>query len=255
VNIVLESWNGKNYCFGSSNAVAKKDQQNTHLLLRSNTRTILVDCGDHPVASLTAAGIGLEKLTDIVLTHFHADHVGSLPLLIMDMWLEKRTAPLTIYGLAVTIEKARKLLELFDWQNWQGLFPVEFKIIHEGSLHTFLEDQDLSLSAMPVLHLIPTIGLRAEFASGRVVSYSCDTEPCPAVEVLAQCADIHFQEAAGQSKGHTSAAQAGEIATRCGVKKLILIHYESRSGKDNLLVQARSTFQGEVELAYDGMEL
>ncbi len=240
---------------GSSNAVAKQDQQNTHLLFRSKARTILVDCGDHPVASLAAAGVGLEEVSDLVLTHFHADHVGSLPLLIMDMWLEKRTTPLTIYGLEVTLNKASKLLELFDWQNWQGLFPVEFKIIPEGGLQTFLVDQDLSLSAMPVLHLIPTIGLRAEFNSGQVVSYSCDTEPCPAVEVLAQGADIHFQEAAGQSKGHTSAAQAGEIATRCGVKKLVLIHYESRNGQDNLLSEARSSFKGEVALAYDGMEL
>jgi len=240
---------------GSSNAVAKLDQQNTHLLFCSKSRTILVDCGDHPAASLAAAGVRLEEVSDLVLTHFHADHVGSLPLLIMDMWLEKRTTPLTIYGLEVTLDKARKLLELFDWQNWQGLFPVEFKIIHNAGLQTFLVDQDLSLSAMPVLHLIPTIGLRAEFTNGRIISYSCDTEPCPAVEVLAQGVDIHFQEAAGQSKGHTSAVQAGEIATRCGVKKLVLIHFESRSGHDNLLREARSTFKGEVALAYDGMEL
>ncbi len=240
---------------GSANAVAKMDQQNTHLLIETQSRKIMVDCGDHAAASLDKAGITANQVTDLILTHFHADHVGSLPLLIMDMWLEKRTEPLTLYGLEVTLDKAKQLLELFDWHKWKDMFPVVFKSVSESGDESMIADGEVKVSAIQVLHLIPTIGLRFEFADGKVCTYSCDTEPCDAVEKLAMRADILLQESAGPGKGHTSPVQAGEIATRCGVKRLILIHYEARRGNELLLSEARSTFSGQVNLAEDGMRL
>lgn len=240
---------------GSANAVAKPDQQNAHLLFETGTRKIMVDCGDNAAASLARTGVELNHITDLILTHFHADHVGSLPLLIMDMWLEKRTSPLTIYGLAVTLDKARQLLDLFDWQKWMNMFPVNFVVVPEDGFQGMIADGEIEVTAMPVLHLIPTIGLRFQFAGGRTVVYSCDTEPCENLSLLANQADILLQEAAGPGKGHTSPEQAGEIATRCGVKQLVLIHYEARRGKQSLLVEAQSAFGGKVILAEDGMAL
>lgn len=240
---------------GSANAVAKSDQQNTHLLFETNSRKILVDCGDHPSASLARAGVEITQVTDLILTHFHADHVGSLPLVIMDMWLEKRTAPLTIYGLEVTIDKAKKLLDLFDWQKWMNMFPIDFVALEESGLSKLISEDEIKVTALPVLHLIPTIGLRFEFTGGRTITYSCDTEPCDALYKLADKADVLLQEAAGSGKGHTSPEQAGEIATRCGVKQLVLIHYEARRGKQVLLSEAQAKFGGKVIVAEDGMVL
>ncbi|KAF0111609.1 MAG: ribonuclease Z [Chloroflexi bacterium] len=238
---------------GSSNAVAKKDQENSYLLVDSGTRKILVDCGDHPAAGLARAGVTLNEITDLILTHFHADHVGSLPLLIMDMWLEKRSTPLVIYGLEYTIERAKKLLELFDWHMWSGMFAVTFRTIPESGEEIVICDESIRVSALSVLHLIPTIGLRFEFATGKVFSYSCDTEPCDNLLKLAKDADVLLQESAGGLKGHTSPEQAGTIATQAGVKHLVLIHYEARHGEDFLLSNAQKTFTGKVNLAFDGM--
>lgn len=240
---------------GSANAVAKSDQQNTHLLFETSSRKILVDCGDHASASLARAGVELNQVTDLILTHFHADHVGSLPLVIMDMWLEKRTAPLTIYGLEVTLDKAKKLLDIFDWQKWTNMFPVDFVSIGESGYPKMIMDAEVEVTALPVLHLIPTIGLRFQFKSGRIITYSCDTEPCGALDTLADKADILLQEAAGPGKGHTSPEQAGEIASRCDVKQLVLIHYEARNGKQALLSEAQTKFSGSIIVAEDGMVL
>jgi len=240
---------------GSANAVAKSDQQNAHLLFETSSRKIMVDCGDHAAASLARAGVDVNQITDLVLTHFHADHVGSLPLLIMDMWLEKRTAPLTIYGLDITIEKAQKLLDLFDWQKWMNMFPVVFVSLREEINPKMIADDEVVVSALPVLHLIPTIGLRFEFVGGRTIAYSCDTEPCDALDILADNADILLQEAAGPGIGHTSPEQAGEIASRCGVKQLVLIHYDARRGKQELLSEAQSNYDGKGVVAEDGMVL
>lgn len=213
----------------------------------------MIDCGNHPVGNLGGVGVAINDITDLILTHFHADHVGSLPLLIMDMWLEKRSAPLAVYGLDVTLDKAKQLLELFGWQNWPGMYPVQFIAIPENGMEGFIQAQEVKLTALPVVHLIPTIGVRIEFLSGRVVAYSCDTEPCDNVLRLALHADVLLQESAGQSKGHTSAAQAGTLASQAGVKRLVLIHYDGRLGENPLLAEARATFGGEINLAKDGL--
>ncbi len=240
---------------GSSNAVPKFDQENTHLFIEAEEKKILVDCGDNPLGKLTAVGTSVNEITDLILTHFHPDHVGSLPLLIMGMWLEKRQASLIIHGLEFTLERARKLLELFNWQNWPNMFPVQFNTIPEEGREGFIVGSGISITAKPVFHLIPTVGLRFEFADGRVVTYSCDTEPCENLYTLAKGADTLLQESAGESKGHTSARQAGEIAKKSGVKKLILIHYEKRMDVKKLSADAKLGFSGEVMVATDLMKV
>lgn len=238
---------------GSANAVPKPGQDNTHLLIENSERTVMIDCGDNPVAKLVTAGSSIVSVTDLVLTHFHADHVGSLPLLIMDMWLEKRDRPLVIHGLHITLEKAHQLLDLFSWADWPGMFPVTFNTIPENGTENFIMDSRMQLTALPVLHLVPTLGIRVSFTDGRVIAYSCDTEPCANLDILAEGADVLLQEAAGQFKGHTSPEQAGEIAARAGVKKLILIHYDNRVEEKELLDAAGKYFSGEIALARDMM--
>lgn len=238
---------------GSANAVAKIGQDNTHILIRTPGKQIMVDCGNSPFARIAEAGGSINDITDLILTHSHADHMGSLPLLLMDMWLEKRDQLLNIFGLEITLEKARTLLEVFDWQHWPGMFPIRFNTLSDAGDEGFLREAGFVASALPVKHLVPTIGLRIEFNDGRVVAYSCDTEPCDNVLKLAQGADVLIQEAAGEAKGHTSPCQAGEIAREAGVKKLVLIHYENRVDKETIVAQAKNAFSGEVVLAEDLM--
>jgi ribonuclease Z len=65
-----------------------------------------------------------------------------------------------------------------------------------------------------------------------------------------------IHEAAGNSRGHTSAGSAGEIAARAEVGRLVLIHYPTgRFASGDLVAEARQTYQGEVALAKDFMNL
>jgi ribonuclease Z len=120
-------------------------------------------------------------------------------------------------------------------------------------MNNFIVDSGCAITALPVLHLVPTIGLNVKFTGDRSVTYSCDTEPCENVHKLALQADVLLQEAAGAMKGHTSAEQAGRIAMEAGVKKLILIHYDNRIDEEQLLSAARRHFNGEVLLGKDMM--
>jgi ribonuclease Z len=147
-------------------------------------------------------------------------------------------------------------LDLFDWKIWPGFYPVKFIHLPEAELAVVLDCSALRVLSSPVRHLIPTIGLRFEFIQEeKILTYSCDTEPCPQVSRLASGADILFHEASGQSVGHSSAAQAGKIASEAGVKQLYLIHYYPDHNPEELRKAARSTYQGKVEIAIDLMNV
>jgi ribonuclease Z len=116
-----------------------------------------------------------------------------------------------------------------------------------------LENDDFRITAAPVEHVVPTMGLRIENKhSGGVVAYSSDTAPCDAMVELAQGADILIHEAAEPTPGHSGAAQAGDIARRAGAGRLVLIHYRPAPHKyDRWIEEATEAFGGPVELGQD----
>lgn len=237
---------------GSGFAVANQEQENTYLIYQSEKHTVLVDCGNNPVGKMQRAGITVNQVTDLILTHAHADHMGALPLLLMDMWLLKRETALNIYGLPVTLEKARALLAIFDWEKWANMFKVNFFPVSDETIQKVIDTDDIRVSTGPVVHLIPTIGVRIESpAKGTVVVYSCDGEPSDKLDRLASGATMLIQEAAGPGKGHTSPEDAGKNASKAGAKELILIHYGPDFGDADLEAKAKKYFSGSVKAGKD----
>lgn len=242
---------------GSSNAVPSANHENTHMLVVGEERTVLIDAAGNPLLRLEKAGVEPEAVTDLIITHFHPDHVSAVPLFLMDMWLLGRRRPLSIHGLSHTLDRLESLMGFFEWSKWPNFFPVTFNRLPSNEMTHVLECGDFRVLCSPVRHLVPTIGIRVEFnRSQKVMTYSADTEPCPAVRRLADGADVLIHEAAGEGKGHSSAEQAGEIAGQAEVGRLYLIHYPTGKLADgNLLAQARRRFQGVVGLAEDFMVL
>ena len=242
---------------GSSNAVADKEHQNAHMVIVGKTRKILVDSPHNPILRLQEVGIHYNEITDLVLTHFHPDHVSGIPLLLMDMWLRGRKKPLEIFGLGHALTRLENLMDAFAWENWPNFFPVTFNRVATKSFSLMLSCGDFDIYASEVCHMIPTIGLRVESKqSGKVITYSCDTEPCDEVVQLALEADTLIHEASGDFVGHSSSKQAAKIATKAGAKELYLIHYPTgQFWQEGLLENARSHFVGNVELAKDLMVL
>ena len=63
-------------------------------------------------------------------------------------------------------------------------------------------------------------------------------------------------EAAGAGPGHTSAAQAGELARSAGAQRLALIHYPVAPAEPaRLVAEAQAAFGGPVTLTEDYMRL
>lgn len=242
---------------GSSNALSSVESENTHMVLVGEEHVVMVDCVNSPIHRLGQAGVDFMNVTDLVLTHFHPDHVSGVPLLLMDMWLRGRKKLINIYGLHYTLDRMEKLMEMYSWDKWPNFFPVSFHRIPSSEKMELMNCAEFRITSSPVRHLIPTIGLRFDFkTSQKALVYSCDTEPCVEVVRLAEGADVLIHEATGDSTGHSSAGQAGQIAAKAEVEKLYLIHYPTGEyANHDLVAKAKKYFQGEVELATDFMTL
>jgi ribonuclease Z len=243
---------------GTSNAIPTVDSENTHMVLVGAERTVLIDSpGGSSILRLEQSGLSYNDLTDIIVTHFHPDHVSGIPLLLMDMWLMGREKPLIIHGLRYTVDRIKGMMDFFNWSFWPNFFPVKFHTLPLKEQTPVFDCSDFSIHSSPVKHFIPNIGLRINFKkSQKTLVYSCDTEPCEEVVRLSKGADILVHEATGDSPGHSSAKQAGQIASKAGVSRLYLIHYPTGSyAKGNLVVQARTEFSGTITLAKDFMVL
>jgi ribonuclease Z len=242
---------------GTSNAIPDENHDNTHMALVSEGRTVLIDCVNNPIVRLQQAGLDLFQIKDLILTHFHPDHVSGVPALLMNSWLLGRREPLKVYGLAHTLDRLKKLMDAYDWESWPDFFQVDFHYISPAPMSLVLEDAEYRMLASPVHHLVPTIGLRIEMLqANQVLAYSCDTEPCQEVVDLASGADMLIHEATGKGVGHSSAEQAGSIAHQAEVDRLLLIHYPNRGFDPSPLVdRAKTSFPGRVNLAEDLMTI
>ena len=161
---------------GTSNAISDANHENTHMVLVGKERIVLIDCPNNPIMRFQNAGVDFMRLSDLVVTHFHPDHVSGVPQLLMNMWLMGRHASITIHGLQHTLDRIENLMGLYGWTEWPNFFPVAFHQVPEQVLAPVIECEEFRILAVPVQHFIPTIGLRIEFASSKkVLAYSCDT--------------------------------------------------------------------------------
>ncbi len=238
---------------GSASALPDEQHENTHFVIQEGKRTILVDCAASAFVRISKAGISAMDIEDVILTHFHPDHVSGMPMLLMGMWLAGRRHKINLYGLAYTLERMKTMWDLFDWRTWPGFFDIDYHVVAEEELAPVLSNDEVIIKASPVKHFIPTLGLRFDLPrSKKTIAYSCDTEPCPAVARLAQGAEWLIHEAAGEATGHSSAAQAAEMARQAGVRGLCLVHYAAEKPEFLQSVeQARQIFAGEIQIAED----
>jgi ribonuclease Z len=242
---------------GSSYVIPDETHENTHLALLGTSDIVLVDCPGRVMIRLRRAGLDVERVGDIILTHFHPDHVDGVPMLIMELWLRSRKRPMRFYGLAHCLQRIKHLMDDYDQAQWPGLFPISYHPVEDRPDAPVLENADYRITATPVKHFVPTIGLRVEDKeTGHLLAYSCDTEPCPGTLHLAANADLLIHEAAGTGLGHSNAAQAGVAAREAHAKRLALIHYRTGGADTSLLIaEAATVFGGPVILAEDLMEL
>ena len=209
---------------GTGSACTSPDRTTTMLAVEHAGAFFLVDCGADAVQRLLAAGLAPADIEAVVLTHEHADHLAGFPLLVEKLWLLGRRAPIPVYGLAPTLGVAQRLLAVFGMAAWPDMPEIEYHAIEAAEGAAVFERGPFRVTASPVVHPVPTVGLRVE-AGGLVVGYSCDTSPCAAAVALGRGADLFVYEATGHLPGvHSSAVEAAEAAAEAGARRLVLVH-------------------------------
>ena len=70
----------------------------TSLYVRTDGRAVLIDCGEGTQTAVRCADLRFKCIDDVLITHYHADHVSGLPGLLLTLGNEGRTAPLRMHG-------------------------------------------------------------------------------------------------------------------------------------------------------------
>lgn len=238
---------------GTSAALPGDTREFTFLLVEGEREAYLVDCAGSPQQRLLQAGLALEKLQGIFVTHYHPDHIYGLPVLLTGLWLSGRRQPLHMYGPEQSVQVLQALGEVFGWDAWPDWLPIVYHGVAEKEHTLVFDSPEFLLTSSPGTHLtVTTLAVRMmSKRTGGSMVYSSDTQPCEAILRLARGADILMHEATGAQSGHSSAAQAGTIARLAGVGSLVLVHYPQAEEAWQLKEQAGREYSGPIEVAID----
>jgi ribonuclease Z len=137
---------------GTSSMVPTKERNHSAVLISYKNEGILVDCGEGTQRQLKIAGIKLTKITKILISHWHGDHVLGLPGLIQSMAASGYEGILRIYGPKKTKDHFKDMFKAF-------IFDKKIELdIKEVNKTIFFENEHFSLQALPLEHGIETLG-------------------------------------------------------------------------------------------------
>ncbi len=221
-------------------------------------RLVVLDLGAGTLRALTHFGLDFSRIDLLALTHLHPDHVGDLVPFFFA----------THYSLGYTRQEpfllaaARGFREFFErlkvpFGRWveppPGLMDLR-ELNPEGP--DGLELPGLRLKSAPVRHLPGSLAYRLEAEGGSLV-YSGDTEACDSLAELAHGADVLLCECAKPYliPGHMTPAQAGGLAARAKVRRLILTHFYPPCDEVDVVALAAQEFGGEIIRGEDGLRV
>ncbi len=213
---------------GCGDALGSGGRLNTCFHLTGASVNFLIDCGASSLPGLKRLGIVRDEIDLILITHFHGDHFGGLPFLLLDAQFTRRSRPLVIAGPSGIEAKLAQLMEtLFEHSSkTKPRFDLAVVELAPELSRSFGE---VKVTPYPVVHGEsggPFLAYRIE-AEGRVITYSADTEWTETLIPAAANADLFIAEAYYYDKvvkNHLSLKTLETHLPAINAKRLILTH-------------------------------
>jgi ribonuclease BN (tRNA processing enzyme) len=253
----------------------------------SNNVAYVIDCGDGVARQLAFAGVPLDTLRHVFITHQHSDHNADYGNLIWLAWTAGLRTRVDSWG-PPPLEKMTKLfLEMNGYDintrvSNEGRVPLA-PLVHVHEIQgggVVMSDENVKVTAALVDHppVVPAFAYRFD-ARDRSIVVSGDTAPSPGLVKLASGADVlvhsvmyppaidrlvaRVPNAAALKASilahQTSAEDAGRVAQQAGVKTLVLSHFvppdDPEVTEAMWLEAARRQFRGTVIVGRDLLEV
>ena len=262
-------------------------RNNPSTLLLINGMPYVVDCGAGTSRQLVAAGVSLNRLRYLFLTHLHSDHMLEYGPVVYNGWITGLRTRVDAYG----PPPLKSTTQAF-WEYVR--FDVDTRIEDEGrpdprhllvvnefdAAGIVMQNDDVKVTSAAVLH--PPIKHAYAFrfdAKDRSIVISGDTNYAPALVMLAKGADVLVHEVLylpGLDRllarvpnavtlrkhlvdSHTVPEDVGRVAAQAQVKTVVLSHLvpgDDPDITDDMWSEGvRKHFKGQIIVGKDLMEI
>jgi ribonuclease BN (tRNA processing enzyme) len=214
---------------GCGDAFGTGGRFNTCYHLRGERTNALLDCGASSLVALNRLGIDRNAIDVILVSHFHADHIGGVPFFMLEAnYVLKRERPLLIAGPKGLKDRYTRWMELaFPGSTGMDLrFKLSFQELEIGARATV---GPLGVTPFHVIHddrAGPCLGFRIE-VEGKLIAFSGDTEWTDALIEVGRGADLFICEAYTRDKPittHMALATLERHLDQIRPRKLLLTH-------------------------------
>jgi ribonuclease BN (tRNA processing enzyme) len=213
---------------GCGDALGSGGRSNTCFHVTGSDVNFLIDCGASSLPALKRLDIIRDDIDLILITHFHGDHFGGLPFLLLDAQFTRRSRPLVIAGPQGIETKLPNLMEaLFEHSSkTRQRFDLSVVALSPEESRSF---GAVKVTPYPVAHGEsggPFLAYRIEIL-GRVITYSADTEWTDTLIPAGREADLFIAEAYTFDrivKNHLSLKTLAAHLPEINPKRLILTH-------------------------------
>ena len=140
---------------GTSEATPTAKRSQLAMLLKYKNENILIDCGEGTQRQFKIAKLNPLKITRILISHWHGDHVLGLPGLLQTLALNNYSKVLKIYGPKGTKRFVKLLLRTFIFRE---RIKTEINEITKDS--KIIDEKDFYIEAYKMQHFTPCLAYR-----------------------------------------------------------------------------------------------